>query len=183
MQDIAEDIVVRAQAGSMKAFEEIYAASSGFVYNVSYRITANTQDAEEATQDTFLKIYRNLKTFRFRSSFTTWVYRIAVNAAINVYEKRSRDLSRRADYDDGVDVGDPRGAAQKGIDKEDNEALVKSMLGVLNPDQRACVVLRNIEGLSYREIVEALNVNINTVRSRLKRARAKLLAFRQKGVI
>lgn len=183
MQDIPHNILIQASNGDMEAFEMIYRATADFVYNVAYRITHNREDAQEVTQDVFVKIYRKLSEFRFRSSFKTWLYRIAVNAALNKYKGRSRDFARRADYDDSITTGPAGGQTTPFIDREDNEALIESMLSALNPDQRACVVLRDIEGFSYKEIAESLNININTVRSRLKRAREALLNLRHKGVM
>ena len=180
MQDIDRDIIVQASEGNIEAFEKIYRTTSAFIYNVTYRITNNAEDAQEVTQDVFLKIYNNLTGFRFQSSFKTWLYRVAVNAAINVYKKRSRELRHRADYDDNIELEHTHEKTKESIDRESNEALVESMLNMLNSDQRACVVLRDVEGLSYKEIAGVLKININTVRSRLKRAREALLAFRQK---
>ena len=91
MEDIPRDIIVRASEGDMEAFEKIYRHASDYIYNITYRITNNAQDAQEATQDTFLKIYDNLADFRFRSTFKTWAYRIAVNTALNTYKKRARE--------------------------------------------------------------------------------------------
>ena len=74
MQDIPKDVLIKAAEGDIKAFEHIYRVTSGFVYSVAFRITQNTQEAEEVTQDVFLKIHKNLKNFRFRASFKTWIY-------------------------------------------------------------------------------------------------------------
>jgi RNA polymerase sigma-70 factor (ECF subfamily) len=183
MEGMADDILRRASRGDAEAFEKIYRFFSGFVYNVAYRITNNREDAQEAVQDVFLKIYDNLGGFRFRSSIKTWIYRITVNAAINIARKRTRDMNRRADYDKVVKTKEAPDETAHAIDREDNEALLEYMLKRLNPDQRACVVLRDIKGLSYKEISEVLNININTVRTRLKRGREALLGLRQKGVV
>lgn len=176
MQGISDDILIRASEGDMDAFEEIYRATSGCVYNAAFRIVNNREDAEEITQEVFLTIYQKLKGFRFQSSFKTWVYRITVNSAINYSKKRAREKAKAAEYDNGPWPGSASDEMERKIDAEHREKTIASMLDVLNPDQRACIVLRNIEGLSYREIAESLRININTVRSRLKRARETLLA-------
>jgi len=183
MQDIPKDILTQASKGNVEAFEEIYRATSDFIYSVAHRITTNREDAQEVTQDVFLKIYKNLKSFRSQSSFKTWIYRIAANTAINAHKRRARELSRKVKYNDDIELKYTHDSTKETIDKESNEALVKSMLNILNPDQRACVVLKDIEGLSYKEIAEALKININTVRSRLKRAREALLNYRQEGMV
>lgn len=183
MQDIPKDILIQASEGNVEAFEKIYRATSDFIYNVAYRITNDREDAQEVTQNVFLKIYKNLKSFRFQSSFKTWIYRIAANTAINASKRRSKELSRRIEYNDEIELKYAHEPIKETIDKKSNEVLVKSMLNILNPDQRVCVVLRDIEGLSYKEIAETLKININTVRSRLKRAREALLTYRQRGVM
>ena len=181
MQDIARETLIKAREGDLESFEAIYNAVSGFVYNVALRIVNNKEDAEEVAQEAFLLIYSGLKRFRFESSFKTWVYRITVNCAINFAKKMSKIRNKTIRYED---VSGPERLSVGYQDKTsviDTGEAVKKLLGALNPEQRACVVLRNIEGLSYAEIAKSLMVNINTVRSRLKRARERLLAL-NKGV-
>ena len=123
-------------------------------------------------------IYHKLKNFRFESSFKTWVYRITANCAINFAKKYSR--TKAVPFEEAFGEGAVLNEAHEHMDQEHQNQLVESLLGELNCDQRACVVLRDIQGLSYEEIAQALNININTVRSRLKRSREKLLSLRQK---
>ncbi len=183
MQNISEDVLIKASRGDTDAFEKIYRATSGFVYNVAFRIANDREDAEEVTQEVFLTIYRKLKNFRFQSSFRTWVYKITTNSAINYCKKRSKEKNRTVAYNDDLKLASFHSEIEKQIDKEHQEETITSMLETLKPDQRACIVLRNIEGLSYKEIAESLEININTVRSRLKRAREILLAHsKQRGV-
>ncbi|MDD4899049.1 MAG: RNA polymerase sigma factor [Candidatus Omnitrophica bacterium] len=179
MQDIAKEIVIKAQAGDTGSFRSIYEETAGFVYNVALRIVKRSQDAEEVAQEVFLNIYRNLKSFHFQSSFKTWAYRIAVNAALNHLKKMKREESRRGEFNEELNYN-PVFSADKGLlsDKQEQEAQVNSLLDALNPEQRAVVVLRNLEGLSYQEIADTLEININTVRSRLKRARERLIALK-----
>jgi RNA polymerase sigma-70 factor (ECF subfamily) len=182
MQDISDDILVRASRGDTEAFKIIYDAASGFVYNVVYRVVGHKEDAEEVTQEVFLTVYHKLKDFRFQSSFKTWVYRVAVNSAINYAKKVSKERNRTVEYDEQLNaVGVPEEARAE-MDRGVYRRTVDELLSKLNPEQRACVVLRNIEGLSYQEIAEALKININTVRSRLKRGRESLLALRKEVV-
>ena len=181
MQEIDTEILVKAAEGDLNSFELIYKATAQFVYGVAYRIVHNKEDAEEVAQEVFLTIYHKLKTFRFEASFKTWVYRITMNCAINHAKKMSRERQGRMEYDENLFPGKSP-ASQDSGGQSDQEALVQSLLQTLNPDQRACVVLRNIEGLSYQEIADALTININTVRSRLKRARMALLPLRKEVI-
>ncbi|MCM8791294.1 MAG: RNA polymerase sigma factor [Candidatus Omnitrophica bacterium] len=181
MSDISNELVMKASGGDMAAFEEIYRATSGFVYNIALRITNNRDDADEVVQDVFLKVYRSLNGFGFRSSFKTWIYRIAANTAINYCKASERRSRGNVVYDP---VAHDRLSADKSkevLDKEEAGETVRRLLAALDPDQRACVVLREIEGMDYASIADVLRININTVRSRLKRAREKLLAIGKKG--
>ena len=181
MEDITRDIIEQARTGNMQAFERIYRIASGFVHNVALRITNNRQEAEEVTQDVFMKIYHHLKDFEFRSSFKTWAYRITVNTALNTYKKMSRFNRRRVDFDSVIDTQalsvDNKKEIFQADERREKEARLTSLLKVLNPNQRAAIILREIQGLSYQEISQALKINLNTVRSRLKRAREALLAY------
>ena len=185
MENISRDIIEQAQAGDRAAFERIYKAASGFVYNVALRITNNHQEAEEVAQDVFLKIYHHLKDFAFRSSFKTWAYRITVNTALNAYKKTARGLRGRQDFDTVIETQPaPDNTQQQVIQQEErllNQARLEALLNKLNVAQRTCIVLREIQGLSYQEISRVLKINLNTVRSRLKRAREALMAHSAGG--
>ncbi len=182
MADISTEILMKAAEGDLGAFEAIYNAYAGFVHNVAYRVISSAQDAEEVTQEVFLNVYHNLKDFRSESSLKTWIYRIAANCAINYAKKTSRDKERMKRYDENLYTERSVNEPPAQVESKDPEERIGSLLKVLNPDQRACVVLRNIEGLSYAAIADALKVNINTVRSRLKRAREKLLSLRKEVI-
>jgi len=177
MTNIPDELIYKAARGDMKAFEEIFKLASGFVYAVSYRVTRNRADAQEAAQDVFLKVHRNLGKFEEGTSFKAWIYRITVNTAINYYNRRKRHMMRQGDFElaELTEGTDPEVDAR--MEKEEKEKKISELLGKLNPDQRACIVLRAIEGLSYEEIAKALNVKINTVRTRLKRAREILMKY------
>jgi RNA polymerase sigma-70 factor (ECF subfamily) len=183
--EIPQSVLEQAASGNMQAFEKVYQAASGFVYNVTLRIVRNSHDAQEVTQDVFMKVYHNLKSFGFRSAFRTWVYRIAVNTAIDRYRQILRQNKGRLDYDAAL----AEGSCAPGVLKQDNQldkqAKIGRLLDRLNPEQKTCVLLREIEGLSYKDIAGALKIPVNTVRSRLKRARQAMLQYArgEKGLI
>jgi RNA polymerase sigma-70 factor (ECF subfamily) len=181
MANITENIIIEASEGSTEAFESIYKEYSGFVYNVAFRVVNNIDEAEEVTQEVFLTVYRKLKSFKFKSSLKTWVYRIAVNMAIDYARKRSREQHHTVLYEDNK-LNKTIDSAGEEIEREQQEKIISTLLEALSPNQRVCIVLRSIEGLSYQEIAESLNININTVRSRLKRARETLLVLRKEMV-
>jgi RNA polymerase sigma-70 factor (ECF subfamily) len=182
MQEIERELIIKAGQGDMKAFREIYQRASGYVYTLAYRVVNTKHDAEEVTQDVFLKLHHNLGSFKFEASFKTWLYRIAVNAALNHAKKRSRVTALEVEeiFEDPTTVTQPD--ATKNIEAGETEKQLKGLLDQLNPDQRACIVLREIEGLDYQGIASSLGININTVRSRLKRARETLMSIGQKEV-
>lgn len=175
MVKVAIEIISKAQQGDLKAFEEIYTTLFGYVSNVACRMVGNMEDAEEITQDVFMKIHRHLKDFQFQSSLSTWAYRITVNSAINHLKKESQKKKNVPYIDDiSAQAQQPSLAHQ-----EYQEKLISDMLASLNPEQRTVIVLRGMEGLSYEEIAQTLQIPINTVRSRIKRARETMLALKK----
>jgi len=178
MVKVADEIITKAQQGDLRAFEEIYKTFFGYVSNVAFRIVGGTEDAEEITQDVFMKIYHHLKDFKFQSSLSTWVYRIMVNSALN-YVKKEAQKKRNVPY---IDELSSQPQEPSLANREYQEKLVNELLGALNPDQRAVIVLRSIEGLSYEEIAQSLQIPLNTVRSRIKRARETMLALKKEVI-
>ena len=175
MPELGLDVIRRAQENDIPAFEEIYRHYAGMVYRVALRMVCRVEDAEEVTQEVFVAVHRHLKTFAGNAQLKTWIYRIAVNCSLNALKKRKRNPE--VSWDEGFDPEDPRQGVREAVEKEEGEAKISSLLEGLNADQKMCLVLRAQEGLSYDEIARALNININTVRSRLKRAREALMAL------
>lgn len=172
---ITSEVILRAAQGDVGSFEEIYKAASGFVFNVALRVAGNAADAADIAQDVFVKVHRSLGRFEHRSSFKTWLYRITVNAALNHRKSTAKHSGTRADFDDALEYEDKRENVKDALDRKERERTLQALLDRLDEDQRACIVLREIEGLDYSEISEALGVKLNTVRTRLKRAREKLM--------
>jgi RNA polymerase sigma-70 factor, ECF subfamily len=182
MQEITREVLIKASDGDLSAFELIYKATSGFVYNVAFRIVGNQQDAQEVAQEVFLIVHRKLSDFRFQSAFKTWIYRITINCAINHAKKSAKMRNHIMGHEGSIPEVMSENEVEKEADREDKDALISWLLKKLNPEQRACVVLRNIEGLSYQQIADSLQININTVRSRLKRAREALISVRKEAM-
>ena len=104
MEAIDDKILKRAAGGDLESFEVVYRASSGYVYSLALRITGNVEDAQEVTQDVFMKIHDSLQRFEFKSSFKTWIYRIAVNTALNKAKSRGREQSRRVHSEEVLEL-------------------------------------------------------------------------------
>ncbi len=182
---VDNDLIDRFRAGDGSAFDEIIRRYWDLIYNRVYGLLRNRQDAEEVTQDTFMRAHRGLDNFRGDASFSTWIYQIATNLARNRYWywfRRKRDQSMSLDEplsDDGnANLQDilPDGGiapseaalAQEFVDRVADE------LRNLSPAHREILELRNRDGLSYEEIAQRLDLSIGTVKSRIARARERL---------
>jgi len=180
MRDISKETIEKAASGDMAAFEEIYKTFSSTVYTIAFNITRDHHDAEETTQDVFVKVFGKLKDFKFESAFGTWIYRVAVNTAINIYNGRLRRRQKTVNLDEAGDMIDASAEMPAdALEREGAKTEVADMLKNLRPEHRSCIVLREIEGLDYREIAAVLRIPLNTVRSRLKRAREALMDHRK----
>ena len=179
MQDLSEEVIRRAAAGDISAFEAVFRTYSDYVFNIALRTTRNHEDAQEITQDVFIALYNKLSGFKFQSGLKTWLYRITVNMTINYLKKESKHRNNTVEYDDALGGLYTRPGVRGQADQEHQEYIVHKLLDGLSPEQKECVVLRNIEGFTYEEIAQALSIDINAVRSRLKRAREKLISLRK----
>jgi RNA polymerase sigma-70 factor (ECF subfamily) len=174
----------RTSASSLEGdYRRLYDRYKDRVYNVCFRITGSPTDALDASQETFGILFRRLGEFRFESRFSSWVYRIAVNASIDV---RRRARSRRVASLEGLrdessnepakfDLAD-RMVEMPSISasRRELEQAIQLAISRLSPKLRAIVVLRYIENLSYEEVSEALRISLGTVKSRLARAHEAL---------
>ena len=180
--DIDSTVIERAQQGDISAFEIIYKTYFQMVANVALRVVNRYEDAEDVAQEIFMVIHENLKKFRFESSLKTWIYRITVNTAINYSKKISKYHNNTVEYTEGLHESSVAEESDPGNNKEVNEKAVQTLLAAITPDQRACIVLRSVEGLSYQQIAESLKIPVNTVRSRIKRARETMLTLKKEVV-
>lgn len=173
------ELIELARNGDEEAFRQIYQQTSGFVYNTARRIVGRDEDAEEVTQDVFIAAHRALKSFRGDAALRTWLYRITVNRALNKV-KSFKSRMRETPYEDYMDTPQET-MPDRNLLEQDADARAKALLDTLTPDFRACIVLRELEGLSYEEISQSLGINVNTVRTRILRARRQLAEIVKKG--
>lgn len=162
--------VERARSGDRSALEEVLKASYEYVFPVCRRIVGNDADASDATQEALISVVRSLERFDGRSRYSTWLYRIAVNAAIDELRRRARRPAPHSSERSGVASGADLESMAESID-------VDFALMELPLDFRAAVVLRDLCGLDYEEISTVLSVPIGTVRSRIARGRAQLVGL------
>ncbi len=177
--NISDETIKRAANGDEGAFEAIYRSCFSFVSNVSYRIVSKKDEAEEICQEVFITIYRKIGTFRGESSLKTWVYRITINCALKYAQRKSKENKGMVELNDSFPAESQTKDVRHKMDEQKNEQIVRDLLNKLSPDQKICIVLRSMEGLRYHEIAETLNIPINTVRSRIKRARETMMALRK----
>jgi len=179
-------LVNQSRLGDTGAMERLILKYQDRIYNTILKICGNNHDAAELTQETFVKFIEKINTFEGRSSFYTWLFRVAVNLTLNYCQKRSRrgvrslEFAAAGDNEEGkAQLGsfladkkacDPAEAAQK----KETRRIVLEGLNRLDEQQRTIVVLRDIEGMNYIEIAETLGLELGTVKSRLSRARAAL---------
>jgi RNA polymerase sigma-70 factor, ECF subfamily len=167
-----------AQSGEVRAFDQLVLKYRPRIVELAMRYTRNPADAEDATQETFIKAYRGLRHFRGDSAFYTWLYRIASNCARNVLKARRRDfLNNTIDFSEFRNsVRHPTRLRDLATPEElaltaDIRGTVNSALDGLSEEHRAVITLREIDGLSYQEIASAMSIPVGTVRSRVFRAR------------
>jgi RNA polymerase sigma-70 factor (ECF subfamily) len=170
------DLVARHRAGDARAFDEVYVRYSGMVYGLALRLSANPQEAEDLTQDVFLRIYRHLAGFRGGSSLKTWVYRVALNQCRSRFA-RFRPPTQGL-FEEGVEeapqLRDPSRGPEEIALSTDTARRISEALARLPLVFREAVVLRDLEGLAYEEIADATGVRVGTVRSRIARGREQL---------
>ena len=176
-------LVRRVQGGELDAFEELVRAHEKTVYNLALRMTGNPQDAEDMAQEAFLKAYRSLPEFRGESKFSVWLYRIVSNVCLDHLRKQSRRPSSSLTMEDNdgeeqqYDVPDESASPEKLLEQKLTREAVQRGLNQLPDEQRQILLLRELRGLSYEEIGEALGLEAGTVKSRIFRARKRLCAF------
>jgi len=177
-------LVRRAKDGDMAAYDELIQMYQERIYATIYHMTANHEDANDLAQDTFIKAYQALRSFKGGSSFYTWIYRIAVNKTINFLKQRRHkghlslnelDFHAENDPDLIALISDKTPQREVGL-KELKEKLNMAMQRLSEP-HRLVVTLHDVQGLAHEEIAEIMECNIGTVRSRLFYARQQLQGY------
>ena len=178
-----ETLVVRLQARDETAFEEVFELYKDMVYSLASRLLNDKSEAYDVTQDVFLILYRQIKRFRGECSLKTWLYRVTLNQAANRnrwWRRRFRGRTRTISITGGFDeqpslepVSREPDLDRQLLSMEAREAI-EAALSSLPFDQKAAVILRDVQHLSYEEIAETAGVSVGTVKSRISRGREKL---------
>jgi len=178
------DLVRRVQRGDLAAYDELVQRYQERIYATVYHMTSNHEDANDLAQDSFIKAFQVIKSFKGGSSFYTWLYRIAVNKTINFLKQRKNrthmslnDIDFNAEHDPDLmalisDNTPRRAAGLTELQEKLNAALLK-----LSEPHRLVVILHDVQGQSHEEIAEVMDCNIGTVRSRLFYARQQMQSY------
>lgn len=175
-----KQLIQKAKNGDESSFESLILSCQSRAYNIAIRYLKNEDDAMDALQESFIKIFRHLNSFKEDSRFDTWVYRIVVNTCNDMLRKNSNQkitdsIFRTEDEKETViEIPDTTGSPEEVFDKKEKTEHIISCLDRLNQEQKEIIVLRDIHGFSYDEISEILDCSIGTVKSRINRSRLRL---------
>lgn len=180
------EFLERLKASEAEAFDQLITKFSGELYGLLFRLTGNAEEAQDLTQETFLRVVQSVNSFRGDASLKTWLFRIAINQARN---RRRWWLARKLNLTFSLDAGmerddtpslrellkdDSQISPEDAVLQHEQSAKLQEALQELSPNFREAVVLRDIEGLSYEQIAAALETGIGTVKSRIARGREEL---------
>ena len=172
-------LVSLAAKGDSDAFEKLVMPHEKMMYALAFRMCGNTEDAKDCLQDSMLRIFRALPNFRGESSLSTWFYRIVTNTCLDSHRRKKvrRAESLEALSEEGWNPSDSAPGPQQMAENASLRRTLSKAIKDLSPEIRSAVVMRDIQGFSYEEISEVLQINIGTVKSRISRGREKLREY------
>lgn len=173
------ELLKRCLAGENQAWELLLRAHNRKIYGLCYRFTGRTVEAEDLTQEIFIKVFQTLKSYnQAQGTFTTWLTRVARNHLVDHYRRTKRD--RATSSLDDEEAGEvearpsPEGSPTAAVESRERRELIQEGLDKLSPDLREAVILRDLQDLDYEEIARVLGVPQGTVKSRINRGRLEL---------
>ena len=171
-----KELILLLQQGDEAAFETILRLYEKKVYTLCRRMCPSDEDAQEAAQDAFLALWRSAKSFRGDASLSTWLYRLATNACIDLLRRNQRGGERVSldDEETTLELVDAAPLPEQALERKETQRLLREGLAALPEDYRAVLLLREAEGLSYAEIADAMHMELGTVKSRISRGRVLL---------
>lgn len=159
------------RAGNHAAFDALYRRNVDFVYGICIGILARPDDARDAVQEAFLRVFRKPDSFHGRSAFRTWLYRVTVNVCVEQLRKRSRRSEGSLEDEMVRELPDHSPSPSSGLERAEDEGLVRDLVASLPENHRVVLVLHYFQGLSYEEMREVLGLSLANVKVRLHRAR------------
>lgn len=185
-RDIDWAIVQKVQAGNVGAFDQLVQKYREHIFSVIYNMTSNREDASDLAQETFIKAFQAIARFKGKSSFFTWIYRIAINTTMTFLKKRSRrrfisyeKIDEEVSNTEIFERLTAKNRSEKGALVSELQEKLNDSLQKLSPKHRTVVILHEIEGLEHAQIAEITKVSVGTVRSRLHYAKQQLQSYLQ----
>jgi RNA polymerase sigma-70 factor (ECF subfamily) len=180
-----DEALVRAfQLGDKAAFDKLVLKHKDKLFNIIYWFLGDYEEANDCAQETFIKLFRSLKKFRFESAFSTWLYRIAINTSKNRlksseyrWKKKTVPIEKPEGSKSGnpvLEIKDDSPSPVIEFEKKERLGLIKEAINSLSEEQNRVIVLRDIQGLSYEEIADITGLNLGTIKSRIARGRLEL---------
>lgn len=172
-------LIQRAQRGDTNAFGTLVASYEKFIFNVACKMFSNSEDAADVAQEALIKAYKNIDKFDFNSSFSTWIYRITVNACIDEMRKRKGRESISIDAEDEesglvLQIEDASLGAEETVIQNETVSEVRTAIEKLSEEHKTVIILRDLQDMTYEQVAQTLDVSVGTVKSRLARARKSL---------
>lgn len=171
------ELVSKIKKGDMTAFDKLVEEYNKRVINIAYSLLSDREDALDAAQEVFVKVYKNIGSFRGESTVSTWIYRITKNVCTDILRKRRAaviSLDNEDDESPRLEIADESTSPEQVAERNEKIAIVRKAIATLDENQRTLVTLYDINGLSYEEISAILKCPLGTVKSRLYRARESL---------
>ena len=171
-----ELLLRRAQSGDPEAFEQLIGPLEQLVWRICWHYTGNREAAEDCGQETMIRIWRNLESYRGDCALESWIYRIAANCCMDYLRKKKRDQSVSMEplREQGFDPADPSPGTEDRVVSEDEHQRLRKAITQLPDEQREALILTQLEKISYEEAAQMLGVSEGTVKSRVNRAKARL---------
>ena len=171
-------LITKSKNGDILAFEQLLSLYEKKAYNIAFRMMRNEEDAKDAVQEAFIKVFKSMKSFREESSFSTWLYRIVTNVCLDELRKRKKYASVSLEFeiesDRGtthIELGKDEVTPEDLYERQEKKELVLDTINSLKEDYKTVVILRDIQGFSYEEIATILSCSLGTIKSRINRAR------------
>ena len=183
-----QELVTLAKQGDQDAFARLVESNQNKIYSLALRMTGNPEDGADLAQEAFLRAWRSLPTFQEESSFSTWLYKLTSNLCIDFLRREKRrkaavttiSLDDDEDESPSIEVPDQRFTPETEVERRELRAAMSRALRSMSEEHRQILILREVEGLSYTEIAQALELEEGTVKSRIARARISLRNILQK---
>jgi RNA polymerase sigma-70 factor (ECF subfamily) len=168
---VTETLVARAQAGDPEAFRQLYIQYRGMVARLAYNITGSQQDLEDIIQEIFLQVHRSIQSFHGDSKFSTWLYRLAINVAMQYVRQSKKSSAVKHSIDDFRNLKDDSASPEEIVLELQKRQVLLDALEKISPKKRQVFVLHELQGIEAKEIARILRIPTLTVRTRLFYAR------------